>query len=217
MAGDTSLSANNSIETDSHNRSSQNGVIDTLKEELVRKTMRQTWEQFFKSLDKSEKQSTHGDMQNGGEIVFFSKPQESQMQEKPLEVIRRPEVRAAMNYGADILHPGERERHQENREIVYRMQEIQVEIQQLVASYQTLEITFKDVVIAQTPRNVGKYHINFLDFVLKLLQDTRKQIDDSGAWLGTMKGKMGYWDMAKSHGTSFTQSNERSGYANQAG
>jgi hypothetical protein len=62
------------------------------------------------------------------------------------------------------------------------------------------------------PAKPGKYHLNFFEWMLVTIQNARMRIEDSAAWVGVVSGKKNkkdYWNLAKSHGTSFMLSGER--------
>lgn len=68
------------------------------------------------------------------------------------------------------------------------------------------------ITVEQLPEKPGIYHIRFLEWVLKTLQDLRKKVSESSEWFNMVRGKRknGFWGMAKKHGTQFSMSGERS-------
>lgn len=118
------------------------------------------------------------------------------------------------NYHRDIVHASEKASHQENRELSQQVEQIMVEIQRLISSSAVLETQFAAVAVEQKPKEVGKYHTHFFEWMLITIRNARAKVEDSGAWLATMSGKKGkkgnYWSEFKKHGTSFGMSNERS-------
>ncbi len=79
-----------------------------------------------------------------------------------------------------------------------------------------------DVQVAalQETAHPGTYHLSFFEHLKSLIKTLREKLSDSGTWLQTATSrnskKKGYWGMAKSQGTSFTQNNERT-LATQSG
>ena len=54
--------------------------------------------------------------------------------------------------------------------------------------------------------------MNFFEWMLAVIRAAREKVEDSNAWLGTVKGKgaqRNYWNMFKKHGTTFGLSGER--------
>jgi hypothetical protein len=68
--------------------------------------------------------------------------------------------------------------------------------------------------MAPAPKEVGKYHQNFFEWVLIQIQQARVRVEDSSSWLGAVnkkgQGQKGYGGMFKKHGTNFGMSNQRS-------
>lgn len=128
---------------------------------------------------------------------------------------------AAINYHQDVLRNRERSSRGEVRDINDKIQQITMELKKLISSSKILQMDFAEVAVGQTPATVGEYHINFFEWMLIVIKSARQKVEDSGAWLSTVKGKggkksNGYWGMFKKHGTSFGLSGERS-VATQSG
>lgn len=180
------------------------GVGESLKKDLAgQETMRAMWEQF---LTASEKASEHrgGDMKEREEIDL------SAHSEKKAD---HGHIEAGNDYHREIIHYAEREHHRELSEVEQQVQEIVIELQRLIdSSSSIIKAQYQDIAVMQAPAEVGKYHINFFEWMLVVIKTARMKVEDSGAWLATMKGKKGkrdYWSMSKKHGTSFSMSNER--------
>lgn len=130
--------------------------------------------------------------------------------------IEKPKARveAHMNHGRDIEKSGERATRAEMNEMSRNIQEIQAELRKLLNSSKILEVEFAQVAVEQAPVEVGKYHMNFFEWMLLVIRQAREKVENSGAWLNTVKGKgakkNGYWNMYKKHGTTFGLSSERS-------
>lgn len=93
------------------------------------------------------------------------------------------------------------------------MHELQGEVLKL--QMQTAELTgeVKAITVATIPAKPGAYHLNYFDFVINMLRDLRKRVNESRMWLAVWakkKQQKGYWAMFKKHGTSFAMSDERS-------
>lgn len=153
-----------------------------------------------KSSTKSE--SPHGEFKHSGEIVNFEK--------KAKRIEQR--VEAAIDYHRDVLRSSERASKIELQSMNNQVQQIKMELQSLVASSKLLQMEFGKVAMEQPTTEIGVYHTNFFDWVLTMIQEARKKVDDSASWINAAKGKgnkKGYWNMFKKHGTSFGLSSER--------
>lgn len=92
------------------------------------------------------------------------------------------------------------------------MQELAAEVKQLQAQTSELAQEVKNVTVESMPSSVGKYHLNFFEWVITMLKDLRQRVSESRQWLAmstTKKQQKGYWAMFKKHGTSFAMSEER--------
>jgi len=128
------------------------------------------------------------------------------------KAIEKPKAEAAMNYSREIAQAGERAAKGETREMHQNIQQIKQELAQLVSSSQELKLHFADVGVDSATPTVGKYQQNFFEWMLVVIRQARQKVEDSGAWLNTVKGKggkKGYWGMFKQHGTTFGMSGER--------
>ena len=120
---------------------------------------------------------------------------------------------AAMNYSREIAHSSERASKGELSEMDRNIKQIKQELAQLVASSQELKLQFAEAGVDTGTPTVGKYQVNFFEWMLVVIRQARQKVEDSGAWLNTVKGKggkKGYWGMFKQHGTTFGMSGERS-------
>jgi hypothetical protein len=113
--------------------------------------------------------------------------------------------------------------HRENIDVKAEIQAVLKEIRQLILildkEQKGLLNDAAKITVEHMPHHAGVYHLNFLEFVLRTLKDIRKTVSESATWFAAVGGKnkkMGYWGMAKKHGTSFSQNNERT-VATQSG
>lgn len=149
---------------------------------------------------------------SGGEIFNFMNHRSTAEQPKAQIEKARPRE-AAMNYSREIAQSSERASKGEMREMNQNIQQIKAELSKLVASSQVLKLEFATISVEQSSETVGQYHLNFFEWLLTVIRSAREKVEDSGAWLGTVKGKgtkKGYWGMFKKHGTTFGLSGERS-------
>lgn len=91
-------------------------------------------------------------------------------------------VEAPMNYHREILHAGESKK--ESQESAQKVQMIIQELQRLSKSVKEIEKTL--ILQALGPTNAvkaGKYYESFFEWMLIVVQDARRKVEDSGAWL----------------------------------
>jgi hypothetical protein len=130
--------------------------------------------------------------------------------------LERKNAAPAMDYHKEISRQSERSTNKESSEIKQQIQQIQAELARLISSADSIvSAAYGDIQMNHTPAKVGKYHVNFLAWMLTVVQDARRKVEESGAWLATAKGKGGkrghvITDAWKKGNTSVTMSNERS-------
>ncbi len=113
------------------------------------------------------------------------------------------------------------ERHENLKtrdDIKQLLNEIKREIHALEKNQKGLLNDAAKITLESVPDKPGVYHIRFLEWVLRTIRELRIKVSESGAWFSMVvsKRKQGYHAMAKKHGTSFTQNNERT-VATQSG
>lgn len=97
-------------------------------------------------------------------------------------------------------------------EVQQKIQEILRELKSLAKSVEAVNKEVAKITVEQIPQNGGTYHLNFFEWVLKIIKLARAKVSESALWLSTFqsrKAKKGYWQMFKKHGTSFALSSER--------
>lgn len=122
-------------------------------------------------------------------------------------------VEAGINYAREIVHAEKKVQAQEQHQTKVRIQEILVEIKKLTKSSSELAVQFKNVQnLEYVPQDAGKYHANFVEWVLSMLRSARERVDNAASWTSALKSKKNqkqYWNLFKKHGTSFGLSSER--------
>ena len=182
------------------------GVGESLKKDVAgQDTVRDMWKQIY-TPEKEKTQPHNGEIEmHENEEVDLSAHAEKKSHNTHIE--------AGLDYHREITHYAERAHNRETGEIEYKVQEIVAELQRLIDSSSTLiKAEYQEIAVMQAPAEVGKYHINFFEWMLSVIRNARMKVEDSGAWLSAMqskKGKKNYWAMFKKHGTSFGMSNER--------
>jgi hypothetical protein len=172
----------------------------------VAKTTTEEFDNFFADMlglgssSESDQHKHHGEVE-----VFNSKDKKAEVH-----------VRAHIEYHDDMRKLGENKNRTENQQAIRQIQEALAEIQQLIKSSKELQTEFADFAVMDAPTEVGDYDLNFFEWLILTIKQAREKVEDSGAWLSTVKGKNGkkggqdYWSMFKKHGTQFGMSNERS-------
>ena len=98
------------------------------------------------------------------------------------------------------------------RQVRQSVDQIRMEIQKLMKTSKLVERTVKDATADQAPIKPGKYHINFFEFVLSVIKDATRKLEDTvsyGAVFQSKKQQSKYWSSYKKSGTSFGLSGER--------
>jgi len=119
---------------------------------------------------------------------------------------------AAIDYHRNIVEGRKHALKEELNDMQQNIEQIKLELSKLVASSQLLKLEFSEVTVEQQAPTIGQYHLNFYEWMLAVIRSAREKVEDSGAWLGVVKGKghkKNYWDMFKKHGTTFGLSGER--------
>lgn len=205
------------IASNNHHETSSSGVGD-LPSALVRNISQNFQEASGDAFDQllgiGKFESSTKPLPKSGEMKMGETIDLSQ--HKKAEAIPKIERRSAapgIDYHREVLHQDERSNKKENSELKNQIQQIQNELARLVSSADKIvQVAYGDFQVNSAPAKVGKYHINFFSWMLLVIQDARKKVEDSGAWLSVAKskgGKKSYWGQFKKNGTSFGMSNER--------
>ncbi|MBI2032629.1 MAG: hypothetical protein HYV38_03445 [Candidatus Levybacteria bacterium] len=181
-------------------RSIGSGVASSVKEDLGREMVKDLWNQMLGS-EKPNRRG--GDLSEGQDLIL------NQKNEAP----KHADLEPAINYRREILGREKRVLTENAQEIRVKIEEVMIEIRRLIESSQELQVEFAEVAVEEVVEKPGKYHLNFLEWLLSTIRDTRQKVEYGGAWLEAFyskKSKRKYWNMFKKHGTSFGLSNERS-------
>lgn len=86
---------------------------------------------------------------------------------------------------------GEVAHKREDRESEQKIESLIVELRRLASSVQAVEkaVVLQAVGPAGASQMKGKYYESFFEWMLLVVQDARRQVEDSGAWLQTMTAK----------------------------
>lgn len=199
------------------------GVKKSVQKDLVQDGWKDFFNQLLTSSEKAQSTAKKGEMKAGQEIFLHGKKSVDTMHNKKQEATpekkKNPNILGGIDYRSEIVHAGERMSRREQGELNQKVDQIMSELKRLIATSATLEKQFRMVTVDQKPTNVGKYHVNFMEWMLSWMKNMNKNAQDAGAYLrslNTKKSQRKYGNMAKKHGTTFTLSNER-GIATQNG
>jgi hypothetical protein len=97
-------------------------------------------------------------------------------------------IETPMNYHREIAEVGKTGMYKESAEIRQQVQGIMYELQRLAASSKAIQ---KEVTMATGTGvvNPGKYHVTFFEWMLTVVRDARKRVENAGAWLASVKSK----------------------------
>lgn len=157
--------------------------------------------------ERSTGEKVSGDLVEGQEIILRNR-QGWDNEEKAVTL----DIKPGIDYRREILEGGKKILHENTRLIQTKVEEILIEIKKIASAQKELEVELGEVTIEQRIVSPGKYHLNFLEWLLSVIRLARTKIEDSSAWLSAFqskKTKKQYWAMFKKHGTTFGLSNER--------
>lgn len=118
------------------------------------------------------------DMQPG--IDYDVKGKEKQHQESA-------PARGAIDYAGEILHPGKKRETQESEQRIAMLVD---ELKKLSVSVKQVEKAVIMQALGPSEKvKSGKYYESFFEWMILMVQDARRKIEDSGAWLQTMNAK----------------------------
>ncbi len=174
----------NDLETDSSFKSIPKGIANEVSK-ASQAAVKDMWASILGtnkySADKNPSKPKMGGDLTPGQAVDFKHAQEQKAQ--------APRNEAPMSYSREIAEAGKHTTQQETHQIRQEVQAVIYELKRLASSSKAIE---KDVAIAtgpSTPTNVGVYHKNFFEWMLLVVRDARKRVEDAGAWLRTVKSK----------------------------
>lgn len=94
-----------------------------------------------------------------------------------------------------------------------RINQIIIELHSLAKSIKNIKKEV-DIAVQQTPIEANQYQFSFLEHLKKTLRLLREDVESASSWLHLFNSRRQqqsfYWSMAKSKGTKFTLSEERS-------
>lgn len=132
---------------------------------------------------------------------------ENYQEKQKLEQIRKQEFFRSRSREFKEVYSHTKRQEQE------RINQIIVELHSLAKSIKNLKKEV-DVAVQQTPIEANQYQFSFLEHLKKTLRLLREDVESASSWLHLFNSRRQqqsfYWSMAKSKGTKFTLSEERS-------
>lgn len=191
-------------------------VTDSFKKDIIQDIGKPAVDDFFAQLFGTETpaenaKNTHkksGELKPGQSIDLKANKAKSS------EKLKNMNVLPGIDYRSEIVHGRERSMRRENQEITRMVEEIKVELKKLLAAAKELQKEAAAEPMLAAPKNAGKYHVNFFEWLLITIRQARAKVEDGSAWMHAMSSKGqkkggNYWNMFKKHGTSFGMSHER--------
>lgn len=191
------------------NYSEPTTVNDELKA-LGRGIIKSTWEDLLGATGSTFSEQVlgfgvSGNLQEGQEVSLKKKQQEKK-EEKSVTTSEHMEYFRSVN-NADRMPETRME-----SEIRNSVDQIRMEIKKLIQTSKIVEKTVKDATADKAPVKPGKYHISFFEFVLSVVREATRKLEDSasyGAIFTSKKQQSKYWSSYKKQGTTFGLSGER--------
>lgn len=128
-------------------------------------------------------------------------------QEKKTQV-----AEAHMEYFREVKNADVISENREDYQIKQQIEELRIELKRLTSASKLVERAVKDAATDKAPVRAGKYHLRFFDFVLSVVKDATRKLEDAasfGALITNKRQQRSYWNMYKKHGTTFGLSGER--------
>ena len=176
----------NDLEVDNPLKSLKNvgdGLVNTAKS-ASQDAVKDMWAQLLgggKYAEKNvQKPKMSGDMKPGQAVDLKNGQQEQKAQ---------PKNEAPINYSREVAEAGKFTTQKETQQIRQEVQSIIYELKRLASSTKAIQ---KDVEIAIGPSAAtkpGVYHKNFFEWMLLVVRDARKRVENAGSWLKTVKSK----------------------------
>lgn len=136
----------------------------------------------------------------------------SQIQKNGDEISLNKTVKPGIIHESNIITEQQIFLQKENAESQHEIKQILAELKLLATSVKSFEHEIAKVTLEAPPKKAGIYHKNFFEWIISMIRDMRKKVNEGNTWLAVFKSKKkkrGYWQMFKKHGTSFAMSDER--------
>ena len=192
------------VEAKARNHQEPTNVTDEAKEAI-----KNAWDQTLGGTGKSISEqllgtSSLGEQQlvEGQEFVVEAKKSQEKIQV----------TTEHMEYFRSINNADRISETRTEQQISQAVAQIRMEIKKLMQTSKLVERTVKDATAEKAPVKPGKYHLSFFEFVLGVIRDATRKLEDTvhfGAVFTSKKQQSKYWNSYKKHGTQFGLSGER--------
>lgn len=182
-------------------------VSDEIKD-LLNRMADSAWKDMLGGVSKDFGSQIMGSSMAEGQEVSLKK-QAEQTKDKKSEITSE-----FIDYRREVINVERASENQVERQVAQAVEEIRMEIKKLTQTSKLVERTVKDATADKAPVKPGKYHLNFFEFVLNMLKDATRKLEDSvsfGAVFTSKKQQSQYWNTinSKKGGTAFMLSGER--------
>lgn len=172
--------------------------------------LRSLWKDLFVDPAKDTAKGIGSQM----EILFGIQSAElKEGQEVDLKKSEKPQVAEAhMEYFREVKNADVISENREGHQINQQIEKLRIELKKLTSASKLVERAVKDAAAEQAPVKAGKYHLRFFEFVISVVKDATRKLEDAasfGALFTSKKRQRQYWNMYKKHGTTFGLSGER--------
>jgi hypothetical protein len=171
------------------------------------------WDQMLGGSGKSVLEQMLGKSSNenrlieGQEFILPSKKTHEKTRESKPQITEE-----FVEYKRSVINAERPAEAKTEMEIKRAVEQIQAEIKRLSQTSKLVERTAKDATAEKAPVKPGRYHLSFFEFVLGVLRDATRKLEDTvhfGAVFTSKKQQSKYWNAYKKHGTQFGLSGER--------
>ena len=160
--------------------------------DMGKKAVTETWGDTWRQILGTESKGSGGSipMQPGIEYTPQQIAQIQEMQQEQQETQEHIQTTSEHSkYVQEIM--GDAANKREDHESAQRIESLIVELRKLASSVQAVEkaVVLQAIGPANAAQMKGKYYENFFEWMLIVIQDARRKVEDSGAWLQTMTTK----------------------------
>ncbi len=173
------------------------GILKSASNDLLRDSGKNLWDQLLGG----------NETPNRRDEAVLSEGEEIKLKNEKVAVSAE-----FVEYKREVINGDKKSENAETYIIREQIEQIRLEIRKLVKSSKVVEQTVKDATSEHAPVKPGKYHVSFFEFVLGVIKDATRKLEDAssmGAMFTNKKQQRQYWNMYKKHGTTFGLSGER--------
>lgn len=187
-------------------RTTGTAALDQFFKEFLKNTAEGIPKQLIQEKDRGKKKSS-GELIEGQEVLLEQQQKQIQRKSERLSLHRE--------YFRRNIEASEPLNAREEAMNARRIEDIQIQIKELIAASQEMEVAFREVsaqINTSSMKKPSNYEANFFNWVLLTIKNARARIEEGKNWLAifaSKKSQRQYWNMAKKHGTGFSLSSER--------